>query len=426
MGEKRMKIAVIGNSAAAISAIETFRKYDQKSAIVLISREKHPPYSRVLLPYLLLGKIDRDEIFYRSAHFYDQMNSKTFLDRSVVEIDISRKRLYLDSGKRIPFDKLLISSGSSPVKPPIPGLDDEDIGHLWTIEDAVRINQHFKEKKHLLIVGGGFISLMLAWVALQRKMKVSIAELLTHVMPQILDKKAAELLEAEIRKAGTRVLTGTVIEKIEKSQKGHYVVYPKNQRSFHVDMIIVAAGVRPNVGFLDRNCIDTDIGILVNDKMQTSIPDIYAAGDVAQGPMACSNQHRIHALWTTAVEHGKIAGANMAGKEVYYQGSLGSSVSEFFHMTVASIGELQESSYVVAKEHFDSKRKFYIKLFLYKDAPVGGIMLGSPEDVSSFGILRSYILRKKAIPNLEILMAPAIRPMWHFASTAHYNKLAEV
>lgn len=407
----KMKIAVIGSSAASISGIEAFRKYDQKSTIILISREGHPPYSRVLLPYFILGKIDLNQIYYRSVRFYDQLDIETFLSHSVVYIDIPHKMLYLDSGEKVPFDKLLISSGSSPVKPPIPGLDDKDIGHLWTIEDALRIDRDFREKKHLLIIGGGFISLMLAWVALQRNMKVTVVELLPQVMPQILDKKTAELLETEIRKTGTRLLTGTVIEKIEKSPKGFYRVYPADQRSFNVDMVIVAAGVRPNVGFVDANLINMDRGILVSDKMQTSVPDIYAAGDVAQGPSAFGDPHIIHALWTTASEHGKIAGANMAGKAIHYQGSLNSNVSEFFHVTVASIGVLQQFAYVSAKEYLDSRRKVHIKLFLDGDTPVGGIMLGHPEDVSSFGVLRSHILRKKALPNLETLTASPMRPL---------------
>jgi NADPH-dependent 2,4-dienoyl-CoA reductase/sulfur reductase-like enzyme len=419
-----MKIAVIGNSAAAISGIETFRKYDQKSPIVLISREEHLPYSRVLLPYFLLGRIDLDQVSYRSADFYDHMHVEAFLGRSAVDIDIPRKRLYLDDGKRIPFDKLLISSGSSPVKPPIAGLSDLDIGHLWTLEDAARINQLFREKKRLLIVGGGFISLMVAWAALQRKMEVTVVELLPHVMPQILDQKAAELLEAEIRKTGTRLLTGTVIERIEKNPENQYRVYPANRVPFEVDMVIVAAGVRPNREFVDTNQIDTDTGILVNDRMQSSLPGIYAAGDVAQGPAACGGPHCIHALWTTAVEHGKIAGANMAGQDVLYQGSLNNNVSEFFHVTVASIGVLQESAHVRGREYFDSKRRLYLKLFLDGDVPVGGILLGSPEDVSSFGVLRSYILQKKALPDLEILRAPAIREPWHSAFIRGHDSLA--
>jgi len=145
--------------------------------------------------------------------------------------------------------------------------------------------------------------------------------------------------------------------------------------------------------------------------MQTNIPDIYAAGDVAQGPSAFGTPHIIHALWTTAVEHGKIAGANMAGREVHYQGSLSSKVSEFFNVTVASTGVVQESSHVVAKDYLDSKRKVYIKLFFDGNVPVGGIMLGHPEDVSSFGVLRSHILRKKALSNLETLTAFPMRPL---------------
>lgn len=264
---------------------------------------------------------------------------------------------------------------------------------------------------------------MLAWVAFQRKMKVTVIEVLTQVLPQILDKKAAELLEAEIRRTGTRVLTGTAIKKIEKHPKGHYLVYPANQRSFRADMIIVAAGVRPNAAFVDTDRIDTDMGILVNDKMQTSVSDIYAAGDVAQGPQAYGRQRCVHALWTTAVEHGKIAGANMAGKGMVYQGSLGCGVSEFFQMTVASIGVCQESPDVVGRESFDAKRRFYMKLFWRKDAPVGGLMLGSPEDVASFGILRAHMLKKKAMPNWGIATISALRPRGNFTSDLYYNNL---
>jgi NAD(P)H-nitrite reductase large subunit len=151
----RMRIAVIGNSAAAVSGIEAFRKYDQKSSIILISRETHLPYSRVLLPYFLLGRIDRREVFSRSARFYDEMNVEPLLGRAVVEMDSPGKTLHLDDGRRISFDRLLISSGSSPVKPPIPGLDPPEIGHLWTLEDACRIDQQLGARKHLLIIGRG-------------------------------------------------------------------------------------------------------------------------------------------------------------------------------------------------------------------------------------------------------------------------------
>jgi len=421
-----MNIAVIGSSAAANSALEAFRAIDQKSPVVLISREKHPPYSRVLLPYFLQGKIECDQLFYRPADFFDRLKVKTRLGRSVVKIDLPLKSLSLDNGEQIPFDKLLIASGSSPVKPPIPGIRDEEIGHLWTIEDAVRVDPQLQENKHLTIIGGGNIALMLAWVAFQRKMKVTVIEWLPQVLPQILDRTAAERLEAEIRRTGTRVLTGTAIKKIEKQPQGHYLVFPADQEPLRADRIIIAAGVRPNTGFVDPDRIETDIGILVNDRMETSVSDIYAAGDVAQGPLAFGGPCGVQALWTTAVEHGRIAGANMAGRKMSYPGSLGGSVSEFFHMTVASLGLCRETPDVIGRESIDSKRGFYGKFFWRKDGPVGGWMLGSPEDVSAFGILRARILKTLGRPEGERAVPSRFALGGDFASDLYYNFLAKI
>lgn len=416
-----MKIAIIGNSAAAISAIETFRRYDQKSKITVISREKHLPYSRVLLPYFLQGKIGREELFYRSSSFYERVKADALLGRSVESVDIARKRLHLDRGMKVSFDKLLIASGSSPVKPPIPGISYEDIEHLWTIEDAEKLDRCFRKKKRLLIIGGGAISLMLAWVAVQRNMEVTVVEQMPRVLPQLLGKRAARLLETEMRKAGIQIRTGTLIKRIQKSPRGHFTIFSQNQRAFCVDAIIVAAGVRPNIEFLDKNCIETDSGILVNDRMQTTLPDIYAAGDVAQGPTAGSYGRSVHALWTTAVEHGRIAGANMAGKEVSYQGSLNFSVSEFFGLTVASLGELSESSQAISREYIDSRKKKYLKVLFRKDVPVGAVMLGTSKAVSAFGVLRTYVLRKVAIPDAFFLGNLTNKPMWPIFPTT-FNK----
>jgi nitrite reductase (NADH) large subunit len=309
------------------------------------------------------------------------------------------------------------------MKPPILGLNGNDIGHLWTIGDAIRIEKEFREKKRLLIIGGGFISLMLAWVAHERGIEVTIIELMPHVMPQTLDQKAAEILETEIQKTGTRLLTGTVVESIQKRSEGTYNIYPANQPSFPVDMVIVAAGASPNLGFVDPDLIEVDRGIVVNDRMETSVPDIYAAGDVAQGPSAFGGPHIVQALWTTAVEHGQIAGVNMAGEEVHYQGGLGNNVSEFFHVTVASIGLLEESADMTAREYVDSEKRTCLKLFFDGNVPVGGMMLGSPEDVSSFGVLKSYILRRRDLPDMKTLLASTIRPVCRSASTADADTL---
>jgi len=404
-----MRVVIIGGGAAAVSAIEAFRKHDRTSAILLVSSEKHPPYSRVLLPYLVLGRTDIQGLFYRSTRFYDRFNVRTLLGRSVVGTDLSQKRLYLDTGETIPFDRLLIASGSSPVKPTVRGLDSEEIGHFWTMEDALRVGRCFKGNRRLMIMGGGFISLMLAWVAVQRNLEVTITEIMDHVMPQSLDRTGAEMVETAMRREGVRVLTGTAVQRVEKRSRGQYRVYPADRRPFDVDMVVVAAGVRPNIAFLEIDSVRTDRGILVSDTMETSVPGIYAAGDVAQGPSVLGDRWATHALWTTAVEHGTIAGSNMAGREVHYRGSLSGNVSEFFHLTVASMGMVRKSPEIDEQAYLDREGGVYVKLLLHRRVPVGGVLIGRAEDVASFGILRSCILRKREIPRTEDLRVHPLR-----------------
>lgn len=317
-----MKIVIIGNSAAGLSALESFRQYDGESEVAIISRESEPAYSRVLLPYYLRKKIPFENMYLNSMDYYKKLRAETLFGNEVLKLDDKENIITLNTDIEISFDKLLIATGSNPVKPPIQNLYGPDIYHMWTLEDAQNIEPYFRPGKRVLILGSGFISLQAAWSAVQRGLKVTVFELASRIMPQVLDEKAAELLHDKILDQGVNLKTSIGTKKVQRNGDGSLKVFARGQEPFDVDLIIVGTGVAPNVSFLQGSRVLMARGILVDRKMQTNVTGIFAAGDVVQGPTAFGECHVSHALWPTAVEQGKIAGANLAGQEVYYQGSL--------------------------------------------------------------------------------------------------------
>ncbi|WFD10615.1 NAD(P)/FAD-dependent oxidoreductase [Tepidibacter hydrothermalis] len=388
-----MHIVIIGNSAAGLSALEAFRKYDKKSSVTLISKEGGIAYSRVLLPYYLRGKIDHDTFFIRDEEFYKKMNVN-YIESCVVDIDEDSKVVKLDDDKSVSYDKLLITTGSSAVKPPIPGLDNEGVYNMWTLDDAHKIEPLFKEGKKVLVLGSGFVSLQAAWAALYKGLDVKIIELAPRIMPRVLDEKGSSILHNRIIELGADLRVNTLTEKIEKKEDGTFVVHTKGEDPFEVDLIIVGTGVRPNTQFLKGTSIEVDRGILVDETMKTNIEGIYAAGDVAQGLTTFGEKHVIHALWPTAVEMGKIAGANMAGKELEYQGSLNMNVTEMFKITVASMGRFNDGEGDKVWVYEDEKTGGYMKVIYENDLVVGATVVGSSDMVPFLGKLRP-IIRKK-------------------------------
>ena len=390
-----MEIIIIGNSAASLNAVKSFRKYDKSSKITMISKEPGPAYSRVLLPYFLRNKLTYDKLFLVNDNFYQELNIYTCFGYEVVRIDAENHKVELDNGTILNYDKLLISSGATPVKPPIEGLEGPGIYHMWTLADALNLESYYQDGRRVLILGSGFVSLQAAWSAVKRGMKVNIYELASRIMPQVLDEKGAKVLEKNIIKCGINLKTNTCTEKIERNHDGTMTVYAKGLKPQIVDLIIVGTGVCPNLDFLKESKIKTDKGILVNERMETNLAGIYAAGDVAQGPTSFGGKNIIHALWPTAVEEGKVAGANMSGVEASYKGSLNMNVTEMFGITVASIGRFIEGDNDIAKEYYYPKNNRYIKLVYSGDIPVGGIVIGNSEDVELLGLMRPLIRFKK-------------------------------
>ena len=225
------------NPENGFKALETFREFDQSSKITIITKEKGPAYSRVLLPYCLRKKVNSNQLYIRDWAYYQKMKASVIED-TVTLVDFEKKEVILKNGNPLPYDRLLIATGSKPVNPPIHGLKGPGVYNLWTLEDMRNIEAYFQEGKRVLVIGAAFISLQAAWAAAQRKLKVS------------------------------------------------------NQKTLEFDLIIVGAGIKPNIDFLKTAELITGEGIQMNHKMETGIPDVYAAGDVAAGPFCFGKCHR--------------------------------------------------------------------------------------------------------------------------------------
>lgn len=385
-----MSTVIIGNSAAGLNAAEEMRSRGYEGEVIMISSEEGPAYSRVLLPYVLRGVYPSlDKITIRDDEYYRRQGIR-YIEDTVLKVDPESRELELKDHGSLSCENLLVASGSSPFKPPIPGLEGDRVLHMWTMEDARRLESLFEGGGRVLVLGSGFVSLQAAWAAVVRGLQVDVYELMPRIMPLVLDEKSAGLLVDKMESFGVRLKRGISTTGVEHLEDGRLKVSAKDEEDIIVDFIIVGTGVRPNVAFLEGTGVAVDRGILVNEYMETSVPGIYAAGDVAQGPTTFGDAHVIHALWPTAVEEGKIAGANMAGFREAYEGSLNMNVTGMFDLTVASMGVFNEAENTVAWE-YDLGPKGIMKVVLADGVPLGGALIGSSELVQFLGMLRPFI-----------------------------------
>jgi nitrite reductase (NADH) large subunit len=396
-----MHLVIIGNGAAGLSALSRFRAIDKDSQITLISAESETAYSRVLLPYFLRRKIPYENLFIRRPEDYQRLGVKTEFGAGVSRLDSESRRLTLEDGRSIDFDKLLIASGSRPFLPPIEGLAGTNVHHLWTLHDTEQLDTLFEPGQRALVLGSGFIALQAAWAAQQRGLNVTVYELLPRIMPTVLDEPAADLLQRSVEEHGVEVRVGIQTEHVIRSKTGVLTVHAKNRRPLEVDLIIVGAGVRPNIEFLADSPVQTDRGILIDQYMRTNVPGIYAAGDVARGPTSFGETHQTHALWPTAVEHGAMAGENLAGRRIPYQGSLNMNVTEMFGITVASMGKFIEEQGLSSHLAANAGSSRYLKIVLREGVPVGAVALGGAEDAVTLGRLRPWIRHRRRLPDVE-------------------------
>src|SRR5262249_19330008 len=261
----------------------------------------------------------------------------------LTKMDPKAKTATLQDGQALPFNDLLIATGSSATIPPIPGTNLPGVHPLWTLSHTEAVLQATKgmAKPEVVFIGAGFIGFIVLNAMFKRGWKLHVVEMADHVLPRMLNAESAVLVETWLQQKGLTLHLGTTAREIKEAEDRKQVVLA-NGDTVAADVGIIATGIRAHTSLVAGSGIAVDQGILVNDRMQTNFPFIHAAGDVAQGPDLLGDKPTVHAIQPTAVDHGRIAGANMAGQDVRYPGSLLMNILDACGLQCASFGRWGE------------------------------------------------------------------------------------
>lgn len=390
-----MKHIILGNGPAGVVAAETLRRAAPGDDILLVGNEAEPPYSRMAIPYLLEGNIDESGTYLRkSADHFDSLHIIQYRGRAVA-LNTDKKTVLFDDGHFEDYDRLLIATGSHPVRPPIPGIDLPEVQTCWTLSDARAIAQLAKPGSRVLQLGAGFIGCIIMEALAKRGVQLTVVEVGDRLVPRMMTPEAGGMIKRWVEKQGVRVLTRAGVEFISRSESAPLTVALSNGEKLDCDLLIVAAGVAPNVAFLEGTTVHVAKGVLVDDTMQTSVPGVYAAGDVAEAPDLFSGRHLVAAIQPNAADQARVAALNMAcgaGKSAArMKGVLAINVLDSMGMISSSFGEWQGVPGGDGVEQADEANGRYISLQFNGDVLVGATSVGLTEHV---GALRGLIQGK--------------------------------
>ena len=384
-----MKHVIIGAGPAGVVAAETLRKLQPEADITLVGEEKEAPYSRMALPYFLINQIPEEGTHLRKGadHFANQRVGVR--QDKVVGVDRSGHKLSLASGQTLPYDKLLIATGSHPVAPPIPGMDLPGIFPCWTLADGRNIAGRAKPGAKVILMGAGFIGCIILEALAQSGADLTVVEMEDRMVPRMMNDTAGNLIKSWCLSRGVKVHTSTRVTGIATGN-GHLLQATLSTGEvLQADLIVSATGVRPNVGFLAGSGIEIDQGILINRHMQTNDPDIFAAGDVAQGRDFSTGESSVQAIQPTATEHGQLAARNMAGLGgAIHRGSVNMNVLDTLGLISSSFGLWMGKPGGDSAELLNKERFRYLNLQFEDDVLVGATSLGLTQHV---GVLRGLI-----------------------------------
>ena len=404
-----MNYVIIGNSTAGINCIEAIRKTDKEGRIINISDEPYLPYSRPLLSYLVAGKVNEERMLFRPPTFYNDLNVDPLLGDGVVFIDTDSKRVYLESGRRLNYDKLLIATGRKPLQLPIPGIKGEGVFNFTTLDMAKSMMEYLKDVKRVLIIGAGLIGLKSAEALRSRGIDVVVVELMDYIMPFASDRRASEILQYALESNGVQFRLSTSAKEIIRDPGGKIKgVMLSTGEVESCQMVVVAVGLNPNIDFIKSSEARINIGLIVDNYMRTTIPDVYAAGDVTESKDVITGKSNVHAVWPRASEQGYIAGMNMTGFYKEYLGGYGMNSVSFFGVSCISMGDVktEKPSYEILVKEIPEEFK-YTKIILEDDRVRGAITVGRFINVSALnrllrkrvkvGVFRDNLLEEKFI-----------------------------
>lgn len=405
-----MEYVIIGNSTAGIAAAEGIRKLDQAGNITILSDEAFPTYGRPLISYYLLGKTDAAHMNYRPADFYRKNNIRTMFSVRAEHIDTAKKQVLLQGGKKVKYDKLLVATGSRPFVPPMEGLDKNEYFTFMTYADALALEKQLAPEKNVLIVGAGLIGLKCLEGIADRVGKVTVVDMAPHILPSILDDYGASIIQKQLEKHGAEFYLSDSVASFEKG-----VAHLKSGATVPFDILVVAAGVRPNVELVKEAGGKVGRGILTDDRQETSLKDVYAAGDCTESYDITCGQSRILALLPNAQFQGSCAGTNMAGGEAHFTNAVPMNAIGFFGSHVLTAGSYFGDTYE------EKEGETYKKLFFDGDKLNGFILIDLPERA---GIYTSLLRNQTSLSEVDFEALKKDPGLLAFSEAFREQKLA--
>ena len=395
-----MKYVIIGNGAAATGAVEGIRSVDKTGSITVVSREDHHVYCRPLISYLLEGKTDEKKMLYRPGNFYEENGVTVIYGVSAEKIDPAAKKVTLSDGRALDYDALCVATGSAPFVPEVKGLRNVGRVHTFmTLDDAKALEKDLAPQSRVLIVGAGLIGLKCAEGILERCKSVTVCDLAPRVLSSILDDDCAAIMQHKLEEMGVEFMLDDTVAEFEENS-----AHMRSGKTVGFDVLVMAVGVRANVSLIKDIGGEVNRGIIVSDKMETSLKDIYAAGDCTESTDITSGVKKVMAIMPLAYMQGRCAGVNMAGGEELLSNALPMNSIGFGGLHCMTAG-----SYT--GECYEEKTPASIKRLYTEDNLLKGFILIGCNDRA--GIYTSLIRNRTPLDTVDfdlLKRSPALAP----------------
>ncbi len=381
-----MRHVILGAGPAGVIAAETIRKHSAKDEIVIVGDEREAPYSRMAIPYLLIGHIGESGTHLRHDAQHFQKQRIELRHARATQVDVAKRSLSLDDGTALPFDTLLIATGSSPSSPPIPGIDKPGVRACWTLDDARAIAQRATKGARVLQMGAGFIGCIIMEALAARGVQLTVVEMGDRMVPRMMGPTAGGMIKDWCQAKGVTVHTGARVEAIEGDAPMRVKLSGGTQ--IDADLVISATGVKPNIGFLENSGITCLLGVLTDEHMQTNVPGIYAAGDCAEALDVISGKLIVSAIQPNAADQAYVAAMNMAGRAARLKGVTQINVLDTLGLISTSFGDWQGVPGGQHVELTDRAAGRHLSLQFKDDVIVGCNSIGWTQHV---GVMRGLV-----------------------------------
>lgn len=424
-----MNIVIIGAGASGLTAASNIRKYDEESQIIVFTTQKHVAYSPCAIPYVIGGHIDSfEDIIMHKPTDYLRKNIKIFTETKVIEINNDITELTYEDKKgnkqNLKYDKLVIATGGKPLIPPIPGKDLEGVFKVRTVEDGEAILAYSQKCQNVTLVGGGAIGLELGSELANKGIKVTIAEMMPQLFPRSFDQEMSDKFQEHLQSKNIEILTGSAVQSINGETKVESVTIDGEEKP--ADMVILSTGVRPQTELAESiGCELGQFAIKVTPHMETTVPNVYAAGDCVEVTNAITEEITLSPLGTTAVRQGVILAKNLAGHEIEFQPVLNSTVSQIGGMEMGAVGITQQEAekkgidVVVSTieslsraRYYPGSKPLYLKLIAKTDGTIIGCQMFGQEAVAERVDTMTAIMSQKLtcddVVSMEFSYAPPV------------------